>query len=34
MKAFAFGCAAFRRASEQQRQNPEKEKSNHAKNYQ
>jgi hypothetical protein len=27
MKAFAFGCAAFRRASEQQRQNPEKEKS-------
>src|ERR1700689_568383 len=27
MKAFASGCAAFRRASEQQRQNPEKEKS-------
>jgi hypothetical protein len=34
MKAFAFGCAAFRRASEQQRQNPEKEKSTYAKNYQ
>ncbi|MFZ3330349.1 MAG: hypothetical protein WA197_06945 [Candidatus Acidiferrales bacterium] len=33
-KAFAFGCAVFRRASEQQRQNPEKEKSSHAKNHQ
>jgi hypothetical protein len=33
MKAVAFICAAFRRASEEQRQHPEKEKSTHAKNY-
>jgi hypothetical protein len=33
MKAFAFDCAAFRRASEQQSQNSEKEKSSHARNH-